>query len=695
MKYSTNAIFIQPSHKDYSPDSEEEIHPNFVISRKSDGSIYSFYKDDVWDFSPYSTRNCIFSFTSWSDKEDVYAKDFVVLLQNEAKRLTWYKIFKPIRKGIKVKVSTVSGWFTILRHILRIALKLKLTLEQCPQDPRFKVSLCSSLSQCKGRKLLGILFFLKDIAFINVKYMDLCSHLILCPNQLDSYISFIEKLIKNQNNNDNNRTPLIPTRIMSSIINQALTQLSQLYPYQDKLLELSKRCVTDYNFFCETYTACSLRGGSRSINKPLVSPVQALAEYGLSDIVDIQADQPKAFPRLKCWFARMLSLARILVYAFTGMRDHEVRVMSHDCFEKIDIPGMESIPLIKSHSSKMEVGNYSDKVLYWATSNDLEAVIGLAKTISLCQILFQTQGGFNVNNYNLKNTPLWACNRITKSYKNHYKLSYVSSSTWLSSLQLTDVFKMPHFLVITEQDRTELEIFDAFNNWSDQRFSVGKIWPLATHQFRRSVAVYAARSGMVSLPSLGTQFKHLNLTMVQLYAENSVFAQNFVCNEKGIISEQYKVVESFEYAIALNKTIAFEENVINAKYKLTGARGLMIQRLKDKGELITFLGDRDDITKKMLTGELSYIETDVGGCMRKTLCSKYGVSLVVPCFSGCIYALIGGDNGEKLRNYKESLEFALNDLDKESRPYKSLLKEIRNINIKLLEDSNQGESDEC
>ncbi|WP_411752981.1 hypothetical protein [Serratia sp. (in: enterobacteria)] len=64
------------------------------------------------------------------------------------------------------------------------------------------------------------------------------------------------------------------------------------------------------------------------------------------------ADQPKANIRLKAWIARQLSIARILAHAFTGMLDHEIRVMSHDCFEKIEIPGIGLVPLIKSHTQK-------------------------------------------------------------------------------------------------------------------------------------------------------------------------------------------------------------------------------------------------------------------------------------------------------------------------------------------------------
>jgi hypothetical protein len=351
----------------------------------------------------------------------------------------------------------------------------------------------------------------------------------------------------------------------------------------------------------------------------------------------------------------------------------------------VEIPGIGSIPLIKSYTSKLELDNYSEVPKYWATSNDIENVIEFARTLSLCQILFQTTGEFNTDNYDPKCIPLWATSNSGSTPPLHFDLNYVYSSLWLSRLFLTDAIAAPDSLTITDSDRSELEVFDAFYEWDEEKFDVGRLWPFATHQFRRSVAVYASRSGMVSLPSLGTQYKHLSLTMAQLYSENSAFSEHFIRDEYGSITQEHAVVDLFDYAKALNKSIALEENVIRAANKLSGARGAAIQRLKDKGELEKFLGDRDEIARKIYSGELSYVETDVGGCMRKTMCSQYGVSLVVPCVSGCEDAVIGGDGGKKLRDYKESLIFSLDDLDKGSRPYHSLKKEIDLINIKLIQ----------
>ncbi len=113
----------------------------------------------------------------------------------------------------------------------------------------------------------------------------------------------------------------------------------------------------------------------------------------------------------------------------------------------------------------MESGNYTSKSVYWATSNELEVVIELAKILSLCQILFQTNSEFNIHEFDLKSTPLWASSCLGKVPPTHYSLCYVEGSSWLSLLLWADTIIMPEQLLITDQDRAELETFDAFNNW--------------------------------------------------------------------------------------------------------------------------------------------------------------------------------------------------------------------------------------
>ena len=63
---------------------------------------------------------------------------------------------------------------------------------------------------------------------------------------------------------------------------------------------------------------------------------------------------------------------------------------------------------------------------------------------------------------------------------------------------------------------------------------VGKPWPLAPHQFRRSLAFYTIRHRLGTTISLKQQYKHLYLQMTEWYTEGGTVARlnNLVIDDK-------------------------------------------------------------------------------------------------------------------------------------------------------------------
>ncbi len=66
--------------------------------------------------------------------------------------------------------------------------------------------------------------------------------------------------------------------------------------------------------------------------------------------------------------------------------------------------------------------------------------------------------------------------------------------------------------------------------WREEKdCQIGKYWNICTHQFRRSLAVYGARSGVIGLGALSVQFKHLTEVYdFVLPVDNTVFAPNIL-----------------------------------------------------------------------------------------------------------------------------------------------------------------------
>jgi hypothetical protein len=236
---------------------------------------------------------------------------------------------------------------------------------------------------------------------------------------------------------------------------------------------------------------------------------------------------------------------------------------------------------------------------------------------------------------------------------------------------------------IEESDIAELERFDGFRDWrSEEKFKVGKLWPFTTHQARRSLTVYAARSGMVSIGSLSLQLKHITQAMTSYYANNSAFAENFVIDE-----DQKAFIQEFENEQHIAEFLKYEDKVINTTSRLFGGEGTRIQMVKDKCELPEFLGDRTETKRRFENGEMTYKETLFGGCTNTGDCDKIAFTAITSCLN-CANAIFDEKSAEKLERAADRLVSQKVLYEQESPFYKQIELEEVAIN-KMLERINQ------
>ena len=373
-------------------------------------------------------------------------------------------------------------------------------------------------------------------------------------------------------------------------------------------------------------------------------------------------------------------LCSFIVHAFTGMRRSEVEVMPYDPILSKTVSGFGEINLIVSHLKKFADNNYS-QATFWATSQAGVYAVSIAQKLARLQWFRQQPAN---GRFPTKNMPLWVGPKKRELHQAHYAAPI---SGMLYSTQYINSVLTKLNVAIEKEDIEELVIFDAFRGWNEEPgFEVGNSWPLTSHQYRRSVAVYASRSGMVGLPTLKSQYKQLSAVLTALYAENSAFAQNFLIDEEGNQFDNASVLSEFNAAGEFNASVQFHEKVIAAESRLTGGRGTEIQLNKDRDTLPAIMANRDATLKAIKEGRLAYRETIVGGCMRKEVCESYGIDEVVPCVFECADSVIGGDGGKKLKAYAEGLQMGLDEMDEDSPPYRVTLREIERIKIKLLDE---------
>ena len=668
------------------------IDPETVTARNLVGEVVSRFSDDSWDCRAYG-QNGPFHFASWWDESKRGSMDELArTLTNEIKLIHWLLQNNTTANGGRSRgQATLVLVMSPLKGIAKIAYELGITLDEAEHSTKFQVALKTSVvaSGVRFNSPYALNVLLADLAHFQSVSNIKCAVPRLVPEDVLHDTQSLLLRLKKKKFAKQEQTPLIPTRIFATFITCALEQLNALEPYLPKLEAFIKAVYADPYLFNDKNRDWYLNVMRVKLHYPdrefpsyltaksaCVSRDESLSRYGLSELfVAYDIDSVGEVWKL---ITHHQVLCVMLIHAFSGMRKSEVNIMPYEPVIHQAAKGFGDLPVFVSHLKKFEQANYS-RALIWATSKEGVYAVHIAQQLARLN-WFKNRPA---NEAFPDNAPLWVSSRPDLHNRHgHYAIPIAkvlwSTEVWTGVAQSLG-------LVIEKDDIDELVTFDAFRNWDDDpRFSVGNLWPLTSHQFRRSVAVYASRSGMVSLPTLKTQYKHLSATMTAYYGENSSYAQSFLIDEKGNPIEKASILSAFRDEKLFNASLLLHERVLQAPEPLKGPKGKEIQLAKDRGKLPKMLSSRAETEKAIKQGRLSYKETPVGGCVLKGVCPHFGIDVVLPCTSSCENAILTKD---KLKIYVENLRYEQETMSSKSKPYKAIEAEILHVTKRYLESA--------
>jgi hypothetical protein len=126
--------------------------------------------------------------------------------------------------------------------------------------------------------------------------------------------------------------------------------------------------------------------------------------------------------------------------------------------------------------------------------------------------------------------------------------------------------------LITQDDVAELKRIDPYRAWeAEAEFAVGARWPFTRHQLRRTLALYAHRSGLVTLPSLKRQLQHITAEMSLYYARGSAFAKSFLDFGKKHFAQEWAD------ARGLSAYLAYASQLLFSDERLFGGHAAWVQ----------------------------------------------------------------------------------------------------------------------
>ncbi|WP_151974769.1 hypothetical protein [Acinetobacter junii] len=655
------------------------VPTSFILSRMSNGATLSQFGDDVWDFSLYLPKcHCKLNFKSWL--KHARENDFLFCqIRAEMKKIIFALLY--IKSGKSI-IKSIEQRHTVLRQFAAIAYKNGCTLQQLFSDVAYMSKVNDAYVGVSYQKAIHIKAFLTDCFALQQLYP------LLIP-AFSTYkpIQHLAKLaaqLRLQSGKVGPQTKLIPSRLYIALINALADKLNEFNQNASALLKWFQRKQQDANF--------ALMPTEFKREKNAVSFADARDLLSLTALFENNQIQKHA--NLTHYMTLIQGMAKLWIHLFTGMRDNEVNQLSYDCYQTIQ-SNEHLVHVIMGYTSKLHGGG--NKSTYWITLEDIQTGVHAAQSIGEIYAIFNPHYDFS----NPAEYPLFPT-RYSQKHRHKNNRNIENETDFISNFEGAPTRTNASFnqylsrisvllgegLKITESDIAELEAFDGFRNWREEKdCQIGQYWNICTHQFRRSLAVYGARSGMIGLGALSVQFKHLTESMTLYYRNNAVFAPNILVSDS-----QKEFIQELEYQRLVHSYAQFEEGVINSAGRLLGGAGTYLQLQKDREQLLTVFPNRDETIKRMKKGEIAYKPSLFGACTNPDSCEKISFTAITSCLS-CAHAVFDAVSVEKMQKAVQRLQRARDtqapssllygQMDSEILALNKMIQKIKTINIEV------------
>lgn len=626
----------------YDPHSAEPPPDDFVLVRDEQGNVVSRYGDDVIDMRSYSAD------VSGSMAQIAVAEQ--ILLEDRSEiRWLWF-INYIFAEGLNNNSLSPSGlrlrFYEVLRPLSRYARELNISSRTVLEDEK---RLAAFLHRHQGAEK-----FCEQGAATFALYHQLgpsiCGFTIAWTKRLKAFLTERMAFFYARRQ----QHPVIPPYRYHAIWQQAWSIVSEF--------ESHKRGL-------ERLIAYLVRAPSRSDDRRSQSERdRALAEFidehGLRPLADEHGWRMCDRRLIQGYLSSVQLVCKDLLHFYSGMRDNEVSGLYFHCLET-DTRNKRRRARLLGNTSKY-LG--TKQVVKWATSIEVERVVAVLQTIArpIARILDVSLAKRLPKGE--RPCPLFLSlgyinNRGNCRVKHpHGKVRKMGREP----IHANPLYDASQF-VITDEDLSFLEKIDPSRDWRalDSDFAVGKVFPYSYHQFRRSLAVYAAQSGLVSIGSLQTQLKHLLREVSYYYANGAENARGvFDASDKNHMAQQYAQDKPTADFTAYVLDILFNPE------RLIGINGKVIERTSkantpEKQQQV--LANRKDTIHRFKKGQMAYKETPLGGCETTQPCDKKLLRSLTACID-CAKADIVPS---KLQRTIDRLTIEVKELPPESVEYRT------------------------
>lgn len=652
---------------EYIPSSAKLPPDEFVISRDKSGNALSRYGDMTWDRTPYHNSKggkFVLHLAFWGDGVVTVQRNQLMI---ELRWLMFIQIY--LKQGQLFSNSTLNGYLNLFRAIAQFCEIQNIRMQDVFADPRLLVESVGDRMSL-ANTLYRLIRFLAKLGSDAVGF-----------SVVDTKAIRELKVLRARWMEDHKQYPPIPTRLYSKILFSLANELADFEMVADRILTLYEKCVQDPLFGRSKPHQYKVIKGLKITGQKLRPEFPALLlEYGLEQYW-VDRSYVKSVDGLSTAITEAMTAAALQIQAYTGMRHNEVRALPFHSIDVVirDVDGHQHY-IVKGIVTKLTHGLV--KRVQWATSKSGHDAIRFVQRIAFA--IYKGRGEIpHADNDQLNLFYLF----IAPNFPLYMPIRNMAALIGLNSVKLLRARLQP---IIAEEDLCELENIDPHRAWrAEDDFQIGQPWVLTSHQLRRSLALYAQRSGLVSLPSLKRQLQHITQEMSAYYSRGSAFASDFIGsghNEKHFGTEWQETQPVSQYLSYVAHVLLADSSDLFGVHPIW-----MSTRLRNNEGIVEF--DRGVTMKRFQKGEMAYRETIIGGCVNTVECEKNPLDLFdVECLKTHCKNLVGSKQKlDRLVAAQRNLVAKLKKVDAKSPEYRHEKSTLRVFDSVLASVSNDAD----
>lgn len=616
---------------------------DLVVTINKTGEPLSRFRDDIWDYSATSASLRKINFRS--KVQSILQREGYNVKPSEIsdKAITVYKEITLHWISIigGCSLSKLNGDVTVLSYFIAYNIMTDTNFTDIFSD---SASIDFMIKHISTDKQAGV-YLAKVQRFINIILIQKESSFWF---QHQPSKDFLIKLRNSRKifpeTTKSTQTLLIPSAIYQQFLKKVIEDLTQFIDYTESInYVFSKRALArDQAVAADkgSIKADLTRNQQRKISYYWECIVKKDSKLGsiLNELSDKRISRDNTWSgvvrSLSFWQAR----CAVLIAAFTGMRRNEILAIPLNGLSYLSTDKGE-IPVVWSTTTKLEEHGVP-KFTKWVTSNIVQLAFDVSRILVTGILKFSGNSTTNISNES--NVPLFLSVEQQGRVNPHPNFDFSVATLGLD--QLIKNYYLAE-LTISQNDVEELRWF--LYGEDSSLIKKGELWPLGFHQFRRSLAVYAAGSGNVSYSTLKAQLKHISMVMTVYYADSNSRAIDILSNKDGVHALKMEWLDARARVEADHLY-----DLVNSNTPLSGVAGKKLSIQKIKKELPEFLTSRKETVKAVKNGKIRYRPTLVGGCMSPKPCNK-GAGVLASACVNCENAVFLPGSIESLKQTKE------------------------------------------